>query len=769
MEAAMAMAFKAAIEPETHHSPTSQPRAGSAPSSPSTPPVTMRLLHTSTKKIREFADDAAPPYAVLSHTWGDDEVTLDDLSGAFYSRKDAYHKKIKGACARSIADGLDWIWIDTCCVDRTDATDLARAVRSAFSRYKRSQVCYAYLEDVPFSPKHGDKVEELEDPFVPDSAFRKSRWFTRGWTLMELLVPADVRFYSSSWDLIGSRDTPALAVIIAEMTGIRKTPLDAEVLLPSKSVAEVMSWASGRETRVPEDQAYCLMGLFDVSIPIVYGEGREKAFIRLQQAIFNQTNDHTIFAWGFRRAEGQMERDRETGMSRSIRELKLMEEGRGTEEEGGTSIRAIDIENTGTGGILAKSLSTFVGCRNLLPGRAGSKKRQPLFEWTDEGLRIELPLVILSPDPNNVSENSLYAILNCRIARNFSNLLAIPLRIDTFSKTDCFYERSGDPILLSKKALSYAITKRIHIRINDAPCPPSPLLDDLKGEEYFYFRADAGFSETILGLKSAWKPSSHRWGKRQVLRIDNEPNTRYLDSRAPEWKRIVLRFGCGHIDLTRRKPPPTLPPGFILVLDYGGPVKWRIPYREGERRGPEPRDIRVDATTRCFIVPDEQGAWNSLWQDPWSIQNLEDGATKRPVIGDRMVRVDVRREEKCDKDVLAVNIWAERKKRSQGGTNKSRRKGELSATEETLRAIAPVAILFIYLRMKIDQYGKAAQGKHASSQNVEDFLLPTEGLVFLSLLAIGFIKVAINVWERSMDSYKIERRYIAALAGEYYV
>ena len=120
------------------------------------------------------------------------------------------------------------------------------------------------------------------------------KWFTRGWTLQELIAPEDMTFFGSEWDLIGTKFS--LAGVIARITGIEESVLHLLAALKGCSVAAKMSWAAHRRTSRVEDIAYSLLGLFDVNMPMLYGEGN-KAFRRLQENIVRQSTDQTIFAW----------------------------------------------------------------------------------------------------------------------------------------------------------------------------------------------------------------------------------------------------------------------------------------------------------------------------------------------------------------------------------------------------------------------------------------------------------------------------------------
>jgi hypothetical protein len=145
-----------------------------------------------------------------------------------------------------------------------------------YSWSKESQVCYAYLADVR-------RGETLQDDL------RGSNWFKRGWTLQELLAPSSVVFFDTNWNDVGTKGS--LVDIISEITGI-----DDLVNFEGACVAQKMSWVANRETTRVEDRAYCLLGLFNVNMPPLYGEG-EKSFMRLQLEILKTSDDESIFAW----------------------------------------------------------------------------------------------------------------------------------------------------------------------------------------------------------------------------------------------------------------------------------------------------------------------------------------------------------------------------------------------------------------------------------------------------------------------------------------
>ncbi|KAI1816171.1 HET-domain-containing protein [Poronia punctata] len=248
----------------------------------------MRLLNARSLRLKEFFDDdEVPDYAILSHTWGDEEVSLQDMKSldAEQLRKKAGFDKIRNFCITARRRGWAWVWIDTCCIDKTNSAELSEAINSMFRWYRNSKACFVYLSDVdiPLRP-NGDLIQ-----------FTKSRWFTRGWTLQELLAPKNVRFFNNAWVGIGSKGQ--LSKAISTATGIEEEYLENPDALFNTSIAQRMSWAAGRKTSKKEDMAYCLMGILDVNMPVIYGEGA-RAFRRLQEEIMRTTYDHSILAWG---------------------------------------------------------------------------------------------------------------------------------------------------------------------------------------------------------------------------------------------------------------------------------------------------------------------------------------------------------------------------------------------------------------------------------------------------------------------------------------
>ena len=225
------------------------------------------------------SNDQIPPYAVLSHTWGSDtdEVTFKDLIDGTGKDKAGYGKiQFCGDQARQ--DGLEYFWIDTCCINKTHYAELSQAIKSMFSWYHNATRCYVYLSDVSRPPL--DTSDVYPRPWEPD--FRKSKWFTRGWTLQELLAPRSVEFFCQERKRLG--DKRSLRQQIYEITGIPELALQGTPL-SQFSVNERLSWMEHRQTKLEEDRAYSLLGIFDVYISPIYGEGTGSAFKRLLNEI----------------------------------------------------------------------------------------------------------------------------------------------------------------------------------------------------------------------------------------------------------------------------------------------------------------------------------------------------------------------------------------------------------------------------------------------------------------------------------------------------
>ena len=250
----------------------------------------MRLLHTTKYELHEHRANAIPEYAILSHRWcRDGEITLQMLKTADLldgSLATPQLEKIRGACKEAARQGLEWVWIDSCCIDKTTSEELARSIRSMFQWYRKAEVCYTYLPDVDMNVFDGNKL--------CDSEGKPSEWFSRGWTLQELIAPRKMIFFDKDWNAIGDRDD--LALPIQTITRIDSSYLKGEADFRTASIATRMSWLADRRTQEPEDLAYSMLGILDVSLVPMYGEGHG-AWMRLQRELLDTRPDESIFAW----------------------------------------------------------------------------------------------------------------------------------------------------------------------------------------------------------------------------------------------------------------------------------------------------------------------------------------------------------------------------------------------------------------------------------------------------------------------------------------
>lgn len=335
----------------------------------------MRLLDTSSQTLTEKLPGdlrrEGSPYAILSHVWGKAEVVYQDIvDGKEHLKAEESRLKLSEACERALRDGYKYIWIDTCCIDKSSSSELSEAINSMYTWYQDAAECYAFLDDAP---------DELNTKLSKE-AFRNSRWFTRGWTLQELLAPPKLVFFSKNWECLGEKR--ALSPLLADITGIDEAILKCELPVQSASIAKRMSWAASRRTTRLEDRAYCLMGLFSVNMPMLYGEGEERAFLRLQEEIMKSSDDQSLFAW--------VDRDP-------------------------------DRDPDALGGLLAPSPAAFVYSNGMLPYQDW-EPREP-FMMTNRGLHIRLHLTA-------VGDGIFAAALDCPVPPAYadSSFLAVYLR-----------------------------------------------------------------------------------------------------------------------------------------------------------------------------------------------------------------------------------------------------------------------------------------------------------------------------------------------------
>jgi hypothetical protein len=348
----------------------------------------MRLLEARTKKLVEFPEDKIPRYAILSHTWRVGEVSYQDIQDGFpepESGEAQGYTKIRQCCRQALLHDLNYVWIDTCCIDKRSSAELSEAINCMFKWYREAAACYAHIDDLATSLGIDRDTSQLA----------KCRWFTRGWTLQELLAPKVLIFYARDWSLIGPRRR--LCKEISDITGI---PLD---ILSGRdfrqaSVAQRMAWASKRQTTRTEDMAYCLLGIFDVNMPMVYGEG-SKAFMRLQEEIMKNSTDHSLFAWGIHPAG-----------TAAIDAVKPAKEAFFPKIE--------DVHK----GMFASSPADFMHCNSIACYRSADASPYSI----SNNNRIRMNLTLLSPAPSNRSV-VFYAILECHRKDDFLDDIAIPL------------------------------------------------------------------------------------------------------------------------------------------------------------------------------------------------------------------------------------------------------------------------------------------------------------------------------------------------------
>ncbi|ORY12538.1 heterokaryon incompatibility protein-domain-containing protein [Clohesyomyces aquaticus] len=350
-------------------------------------PLLMRLLqldYAGKLSLVEYFGHNIPPYAILSHTWGanNEEVSFRDVTEGAGKNKAGYDK-IRLCGTQATLDGMKHFWVDTCCIDKSSSAELSEAINSMYKWYKDSGICYAYLADVYDATK-----------------FTESRWFTRGWTLQELIAPKVVVFYDANWERIGTKDT--LSVGLSERTGIPHRVLKG-INGPSISVAQKLSWASNRETTRVEDMAYCLLGLFSVNMPLLYGEGW-RAFNRLQEEILRQEKDHSLLAW----------RTWTPGSHFSLSDWNI------------TVSQKTQLTKYPLVGILAQSPKDFANSGCIKPFHT---PLDSIYEMTNVGLKISMATISFSSDSVNEGENFTFCIglLRCAFEGHTFRNVGIPL------------------------------------------------------------------------------------------------------------------------------------------------------------------------------------------------------------------------------------------------------------------------------------------------------------------------------------------------------
>ncbi len=349
----------------------------------------MHLIDTKTLRLREVTSENDKAYAIFSHRWQEGEVLFEDMADLASCTKPGV-AKLKALCNLCLHRGMSYAWMDTCCIDKKSSAGLSEAINSMYKYYAFAKFCIAYLCDVD--------VDLYTVDF--ERQFRSSVWFTRCWTLQELIAPAKVIFYNSKWRLLADKDL--LLNTISDITNIADGALKGNPF-SSYSIAERMSWASNRQATRREDVAYSLMGIFDINMPMLYGEGT-KAFARLQEEIIRVSDDETIFGWSVMDASAQ------GGHTHT----NLVQEGY-------------------MGGLLAPSPSYFHDCSNLKPTRLHI--RQDSFTSTNRGLAGS---VMVANVVEYADRHVLLAFLNASFRRpnQGERFIAIYLRRSKDSNED---------------------------------------------------------------------------------------------------------------------------------------------------------------------------------------------------------------------------------------------------------------------------------------------------------------------------------------------
>jgi hypothetical protein len=382
----------------------------------------MRLINVRTLALEEFFGDQIPPYAILSHTWGPnhEEVQFKDIESGCANRKPGY-RKIEYLCKQAAKDILYWAWCDTCCIDKSSSAELSESINSMYQWYQGAEICYAYLSDVLTTDADPEYKRDIQ----------QSRWFTRGWTLQELLAPETVYFYNRDWNFLGDKDS--FQDEIWDITGVNFGAMNYPWSLPSYSIATRMSWASRRTTTRIEDQAYCMLGILGVHMPLLYGEGHN-AFRRLQEELIKISDDETIFAHSGRE-------------------------------------------------VLAQGPQQFASGSDLTITR---KCTSAPYSMTNSGVQIHMRVLMLNAEVGNIDneEVSALGILNCyhNNATNRNKYIALPLATTRMHST---YRKASAPLQLVDAARATAAEyQTIFIQLQAVRISRITLFEDYDPAQY---------------------------------------------------------------------------------------------------------------------------------------------------------------------------------------------------------------------------------------------------------------------------------------------
>ncbi|KAL6824111.1 ankyrin repeat-containing domain protein [Trichoderma camerunense] len=369
--------------------------------------------------MQEFLDDLAPPYAILFRDVEDGNINKPGIGSA----------KFLGCCRQAAEDGLSYAWIDTCCIDKTNLVELSEAINSMFRWYQRASICYAFLSDVPSDDNFKQK----------GSKFQRSRWFKRGWTLQELLAPKSMRRQAAvdthlvqEWRLLGNKGSIPWHYLLGYAA------------LHTASVAQRMSWAAHRDTKRKEDLAYCLLGIFNITMPMIYGEGGEQAFFRLQEQIMKVTRDDSILAWGL----------------------------------GANDSSTNNTSNATAGRIMAKAPADFAHSGNIIR-RDQTLKYMSSVDMSGGSIRAHLPL-------HTTPTGQMIGFLNCGPEKNSQQVVGIPLIELSVGSSDEYARPRGYKSSLYLTTVAATEPKPIRIKHDNQENVPVDL-----GGLLFHYQEDA--------------------------------------------------------------------------------------------------------------------------------------------------------------------------------------------------------------------------------------------------------------------------------------
>ncbi|PMD32052.1 HET-domain-containing protein [Hyaloscypha variabilis F] len=426
-------------------------------------------------KLEEFFGSQIPPYAILSHTWGTEEITFQDIASSSLSPSHkAGFAKLEGCCTRAAQDGYDYVWIDTCCIDKTSSAELSEAINSMYKWYAEADICYAYLSDVRSAFVDSCQSDTLEAS-RPTKDFQTTKWFTRGWTLQELIAPRSVEFYAEDWTDLGTKSSRRDEISL--ITGIDVRVLDGENPAIC-NVAERLSWAASRQTTRIEDAAYCLLGIFQVHMPLLYGES-DRALIRLQEEILKTTEDYTLLA----RSSGILLVPHTYGFSGAL--ARQLAEFKNTQHSLWAYSNLVNVSH-----------KTSLGLKNVVADVTPT--------LTARGLHICLPVL-------KVSSDEYYAYLYCRLLKT-DELVCLPL-MQAHTSENRFARRLGynDGDLKRFPSTKLTAFRLLTIYIEQAP-PVGPRRTLPRNRDFSIATLDATATTGLNSAVSRACTVSTSWG-----------------------------------------------------------------------------------------------------------------------------------------------------------------------------------------------------------------------------------------------------------------